>query len=60
MSILIDREKCIGCGSCREVCPGTLIKLDDEGKAYIKCRSLERTDALLRPRNCATSTTRTA
>lgn len=36
MSILIDREKCIGCGSCREVCPGTLIKLDSERKAYIK------------------------
>ncbi|MBP0978874.1 MAG: ferredoxin family protein [Oscillospiraceae bacterium] len=36
MSILIDREKCIGCGSCSEVCPGTLIKLDNEGKAFIK------------------------
>ena len=34
MSIMIDSEKCIGCGRCAEVCPGNLIKLD--GKAYIK------------------------
>ncbi|MGN0608700.1 MAG: ferredoxin family protein [Oscillospiraceae bacterium] len=36
MSIAIDREKCVGCGRCREVCPGTLIKTDEKGKAYIK------------------------
>lgn len=36
MSIAIDREKCIGCGRCRQVCPGTLIKTDENGKAYIK------------------------
>ncbi len=36
MSIMIDREKCIGCGRCHEVCPGTLIKLDNEHRAYIK------------------------
>ena len=36
MSILIDKEKCIGCGKCCGVCPGTLIKKDDNGKAYIK------------------------
>ena len=36
MSILIYKDKCIGCGKCRDVCPGTLIKSDDNGKAYIK------------------------
>ena len=36
MSILIDKEKCIGCGKCCAVCPGTLIKKDQNGKAYIK------------------------
>lgn len=35
MSIAIDSEKCIGCGRCSEVCPGSLIKLDSK-KAYIK------------------------
>lgn len=35
MSIAIDREKCIGCGKCGKVCPGSLIKMNS-GKAYIK------------------------
>lgn len=37
MSIQIDREKCVGCGLCMEVCPGNLLKKDAQGKAYIKC-----------------------
>lgn len=36
MSILINKEKCIGCGKCHNVCPGTLIKNGEDGKAYIK------------------------
>ncbi|SHK82730.1 ferredoxin family protein [Fibrobacter sp. UWEL] len=36
MSIYIDEKKCIGCGRCHEVCPGTLIKLNENKKAYIK------------------------
>ena len=36
MSILIDRLKCVGCGKCHDVCPGTLIKIDSDKKAYIK------------------------
>ncbi len=36
MSIAIDRDKCIGCGSCGAVCPGGLIKIDAEKKAFIK------------------------
>lgn len=36
MSILIDKSKCIGCGRCRTVCPGSLIKQDENGSAYIK------------------------
>lgn len=35
MSIGINKLKCVGCGRCREVCPGSLIALDG-GKAYIK------------------------
>ena len=36
MSIDIDKKKCVGCGRCRDVCPGTLIALDEERRAYIK------------------------
>lgn len=35
MSIQINTEKCIGCSSCVEVCPGNLIKLCEK-KALIK------------------------
>lgn len=36
MSIIIDCEKCNGCGQCREVCPGSLLYADLSGKSYIK------------------------
>ena len=36
MSIRIDSETCVGCGACSEICPGSLIKLDATGKAFIK------------------------
>lgn len=32
----VDKEKCIGCGSCTKVCPGGLLSLDEERKAMIK------------------------
>ena len=36
MSINIDPNICIGCGRCHDVCPGTLIKINEQKKAYIK------------------------
>ena len=36
MSILIDKNTCKACGKCMDVCPGSLIKKDDKGRAYIK------------------------
>ena len=36
MSIMIDKQKCKGCGLCTDVCPGSLIKMNEAGKAYIK------------------------
>ena len=36
MSIAINKSKCIGCGRCSVVCPGSLIKLGEDKKAYIK------------------------
>lgn len=36
MSIAIDKVSCRGCGACAKVCPGSLIKQSEDGKAYIK------------------------
>lgn len=35
MSIAIDQKKCLGCGKCSVVCPGSLISTEN-GKAFIK------------------------
>ncbi|MDR0234080.1 MAG: ferredoxin family protein [Zoogloeaceae bacterium] len=34
MSIEIRRDRCVGCGTCVGICPGSLIRLVD-GKAFI-------------------------
>lgn len=36
MSIVIDERKCKGCRMCASVCPGSLIKMSEGNKAYIK------------------------
>lgn len=36
MSISINKTKCISCQRCKQVCPGSLISLDENKKAYIK------------------------
>ena len=36
MSIKIDSQLCLGCGSCRKVCPGDLIQFDQERKAWVR------------------------
>ena len=36
MSVRINRERCIGCGRCTEVCPGNLLCLNVEKKAEIR------------------------
>ncbi|MCX7657049.1 MAG: ferredoxin family protein [Oscillospiraceae bacterium] len=36
MSIEINKEKCVGCRRCTEVCPGSLIKIDKNSNAEIK------------------------
>ncbi len=33
--IKVDREKCVGCGSCVAIAP-EIFDLDDEGKCYVK------------------------
>lgn len=36
MSISINKLKCKGCTKCTAVCPGSLIELDENKKAYIR------------------------
>lgn len=36
MSIKINKDLCKGCRKCTSVCPGNLIKIGDDKKAYIK------------------------
>lgn len=35
MPIKVDREKCIGCGSCEAVCP-EVFEMKDDMKAHVK------------------------
>lgn len=35
MKITIDKETCIGCGSCAALCPD-FFELDDDNKAFFK------------------------
>ncbi|MCD6371510.1 MAG: ferredoxin [Candidatus Aenigmarchaeota archaeon] len=32
---VVDKEKCIGCGTCVALCP-EVFDLDSEGKSYVK------------------------
>lgn len=32
---MVNKDKCIGCGTCVDVCPVNAITLNDEGKAQI-------------------------
>lgn len=33
--VKVDRETCIGCGLCAEIC-GKVFEMDNEGKAIVK------------------------
>lgn len=36
MSIAINQNKCVGCTMCTSVCPGSLLEMNDNQKAFIK------------------------
>ncbi len=45
--VMVDKEKCIGCGACASACPVGAIKIGADGKAVIdkniciKCHTCE-------------------
>ncbi len=39
MAYVIDKETCIGCGSCEATCPVSAISADDDGKYVIDADS---------------------
>ena len=40
MKIILDKSKCIGCGSCTALCP-KFFELGEDGKAHIKGARIE-------------------
>lgn len=36
MSVRILKDKCVGCGRCLTVCPGSLLRRDADGKVRIR------------------------
>ncbi len=36
MSVIINKSKCVGCKNCFNICPGNVIRIDENGKAYLK------------------------
>ncbi len=35
-NVIVDRDKCIGCDICVQVCPMGILAMDKEKKAYMK------------------------
>jgi len=35
--VVVDRERCVGCGKCAKACPFDAVKIDKAKKTAIKC-----------------------
>jgi len=43
--LILERRKCIGCGSCSSICP-KYFKLSDDGKGALKGENITSKDGL--------------
>ncbi len=43
MDVNVDKEKCIGCGTCVALCP-QVFKMGDDGKAEVKSKDFDKCD----------------
>lgn len=41
MKIILEKEKCIGCGSCVSLCP-KFFELEEDGKAHLKGSQVDK------------------
>ena len=37
--VIVDQDKCIGCGACVDVCPSTVFEMADDGKSKVVAES---------------------
>ena len=44
MKVLVDQEKCIGCGSCVSITDSKIFDFDDDGKACLKVSEIAKED----------------
>jgi len=33
--VIVDQDKCIGCGACVDVCPSSVFEMGDDGKSKV-------------------------
>lgn len=43
--IKLEREKCIGCGSCQAVCP-RIFELVDDGRSHLKAANIQNIEEI--------------
>ena len=41
MNLMIDEDKCIGCGSCVSLTDSKVFDFNDDGKAYVKNKEVD-------------------
>jgi ferredoxin len=51
MSVVVDKEKCIGCGLCVSMCPD-VFEFKDDNKAHVKASACKGCDVKQVAQSC--------